>query len=88
LQAATVLYITHDVGETRGFDRVLVVEPGRIVEDGTPADLAARPGSRYRALLEAEREVREGLWSSGIWRRLRLEEGRLVEAGRKGDHDG
>jgi ATP-binding cassette subfamily B protein len=86
-QAATVLCITHDVGETQGFDRVLVVEGGQIVEDGAPADLAARPGSRYRALLEAEREVREGLWSSGVWRRLRLEGGRLVEVGRRGEQD-
>jgi ATP-binding cassette subfamily B protein len=61
---------------------VLVVEGGQIVEDGVPADLAAQPGSRYRALLEEEREVREGLWSSGVWRRLRLKEGRLVEARR------
>jgi ABC-type bacteriocin/lantibiotic exporter with double-glycine peptidase domain len=87
-RGATVLCITHDVGETQGFGRVLVVDGGQIVEDGAPADLTARPGSRYRALLEAEREVRQGLWSSAIWRRLRLEEGRLVEAGRNGDHDG
>jgi ABC-type bacteriocin/lantibiotic exporter with double-glycine peptidase domain len=87
-QAATLLCITHDVGETQGFGRVLVVEGGQIVEDGVPADLVARPGLRYRALLEAEREVREGLWSSDVWRRLRLEEGRLVEAGRNRDYDG
>jgi energy-coupling factor transporter ATP-binding protein EcfA2 len=87
-QAATVLCITHDVGETQGFERVLVVEAGQIVEDGAPADLAAQPGSRYRALLEAEREVREGLWSRGVWRRLRLEGGRLVEADRNEGSDG
>ena len=76
------------MGETRGFDRVLVVEGGQIVEDGAPDDLAAGPGSRYRVLLEAEREVREGLWSSGVWRRLQLDGGRLVEAGRNGErHD-
>jgi ATP-binding cassette subfamily B protein len=84
-QAATVLCITHDVGETQAFDRVLVVEEGQIIEDGAPADLAAQSGSRYRALLEAEREGWVGLWSSGIWRRLRLEGGRLVEAGRNGE---
>jgi ATP-binding cassette subfamily B protein len=44
--AATVLCITHDVGETQGFGRVLVVDGGQIVEDGAPADLATRPGSR------------------------------------------
>jgi hypothetical protein len=76
------------VGETRGFERVLVLDGGQIVEDAAPADLAAWPGSRYRVLLEAEREVREGLWSSDVWRHLRLEGGRLVEAGRVGAQDG
>jgi ABC-type sulfate/molybdate transport systems ATPase subunit len=67
------------VGATQAFDRVLVVEAGRIVEQGTPADLAACPESRYRAMLEAEVMVREGLWSSDVWRRLWLADGRLVE---------
>jgi hypothetical protein len=67
---------------------VLVVEGGQIVEDGVPAELAARAGSRYQALLKAEREVRQGLWSSGVWRRLRLEGGRLVEVSRNEEqHD-
>jgi len=79
-QGATLLCVTHDVGETLDFARVLVVEAGRIVEDGAPAELAKRPGSRYRALLDAEREVREGLWESEVWRRLRMEGGRLSEA--------
>jgi ABC-type bacteriocin/lantibiotic exporter with double-glycine peptidase domain len=79
---ATLLCITHDVGETRGFHRVLVVERGRIVEDGSPAALAELPGSRYASLLEAEREVRQGLWSAGGWRRLRMAAGRLSEAER------
>src|SRR6266849_4988836 len=59
--------------------RVLVVENGQIVEDGNPAELARQSNSRYRTLLEAEESVREGLWSSGSWRRLRLEDGRLNE---------
>jgi ABC-type bacteriocin/lantibiotic exporter with double-glycine peptidase domain len=78
-QGATLLCVTHDVGETREFDRVLVIERGRLVEDGPPAVLAARPGSRYRALLDAEHEVRQGLWGSAVWRRLRMERGRLAE---------
>ena len=77
---ATLLCITHDVGQTRSFDRVLVIEHGRVVEDGPPADLAARPGSRYRAMLEAEEAVASGLWASGQWRRVRLDQGRLVES--------
>jgi ATP-binding cassette subfamily B protein len=78
-QSATLLCVTHDVGETRGFDRVLVVDGGKVVEDGAPADLAAREGSHYRALLDAEEAVRTGLWAGAGWRRLRLEGGMLRE---------
>jgi ABC-type transport system involved in cytochrome bd biosynthesis fused ATPase/permease subunit len=79
---ATLMCVTHDVGDTSAFDRVLVLEGGRIVEDASPAELAGRAGSRYRAMLEAELAVREELWSGAAWRRLRLEGGRLVEGGR------
>ncbi len=75
----TLLCVTHDVGETLTFPRVLVVETGRIVEDGNPEQLARQSDSRYRTLLEAEESVREGSWSSGGWRHLRLEDGRLSE---------
>lgn len=78
-RGATLLCITHDVGETESFERVLVVDGGRIVEDGRPADLAARPDSRYQALLAAEQAVRTGLWESPEWRKLRLERGHLYE---------
>ena len=74
---ATLLCITHDVGETLSFDRVLVIEQGRIVEDAEPSELAARTGSRFRALLDAEHAVREELWSDAAWRHLRLERGEL-----------
>jgi ATP-binding cassette subfamily B protein len=80
---ATLLCITHDVGATQAFDHVLVLERGRIVEYGAPVDLAACPGSRYGAMLEAEVMIRKGLWSSELWRRLWLEDGRLVEASRQ-----
>lgn len=73
----TLLCITHDVSETASFDRVLVMESGKIVEDAAPAVLAEDAHSRYRALLEAERAVRETGWSSGTWRRLRLDSGQL-----------
>jgi ABC-type bacteriocin/lantibiotic exporter with double-glycine peptidase domain len=78
-RTATLLCVTHDVGATQAFDRVLVVEDGRIVEDGAPAMLAACPETRYRALLDAEAAVHEKLWSRSIWRRLRLVEGRTCE---------
>jgi ABC-type bacteriocin/lantibiotic exporter with double-glycine peptidase domain len=75
---STLLCVTHDIGETLAFERVLVIDGGHVVEDGAPAELAARPGSRYCALLEAEEAVRSGLWSGAAWRRLRIERGRLV----------
>lgn len=76
---ATLLCITHDVAETLSFERVLVIEGGRLVEDDAPARLAATPNSRYRAMLDAEEELRKTLWSSDAWRRLRLADGRVVE---------
>ena len=74
---ATFLCITHDIGQTLQFPRVLILEGGRIVEDGAPAELAERP-SKYRAMLDAEESIRTGLWSGQDWRRLRLEGGRLT----------
>lgn len=72
----TLLCVTHDVSETRAFDRVLVIEDGCIVEDGTPATLAAR-ASRYRQLLDAEELVQKQLWHGTQWRHLRMHDGRL-----------
>lgn len=80
-RGATLLCVTHDIAETRDFDRVIVIEDGRLIEDGAPAALATAP-SRYRALLEAEADVQAALWSGSEWRRLRLEDGRIYEAGR------
>lgn len=77
--AATLICITHDVGQTQTFERVLVVENGRIIEDGTPNELLNRPASRYKALLDAEDAVREKLWASQAWRRLWLENGHVRE---------
>ncbi|MBI4785606.1 MAG: ATP-binding cassette domain-containing protein [Chloroflexi bacterium] len=77
---ATLLCITHDLGETQAFERVVVVENGRVVEDGAPSVLAARPNSRYCAMLSAEEDVRRGLWASAAWRRLWIEEGELRES--------
>jgi ATP-binding cassette subfamily B protein len=78
---ATLICVTHDVGETKDFDRVLVIEGGRLIEDGAPGELVAKPGSRYAALLESDRAVREGTWRSRGWRRVELRAGVLVETG-------
>jgi len=80
---ATLLAITHDIGETANFGRVLVIDAGRVAEDGSPSELAAREDSIYRRLLEAERDLKASLWTDPKWRRLRMDNGRLTE--RSGD---
>ena len=77
---ATLLAVTHDIAETLSFERVMVVEHGRIVEDGDPRKLAEDSQSHLARMLAAEREVREALWSRGEWRRLRLQDGMLIES--------
>ena len=78
---ATLLCVTHDVGDTQGFERVLVIDQGHVVEDGAPGDLLARPESKYRELIEAEAAVRAGMWSGPQWRQLALRDGQLHETG-------
>jgi ATP-binding cassette subfamily B protein len=78
---ATLFCITHDVAATQVFDRVLVLESGRLVEDGIPDCLASQPDSRYRTLLDAESSARHALWSDPVWRRLHLDTGRIQAAG-------
>jgi ATP-binding cassette subfamily B protein len=75
----TLLCVTHDVSETRLFDRVLVIDDGQIVEDDQPDRLSAVP-SRYRQLLDAEGDVLDELWESGYWRRVAIRNGRAHQA--------
>jgi ATP-binding cassette subfamily B protein len=67
---ATLICCTHDVSDTIEFDRVVVVESGRVAELGRPHDLA-QAESRYRQLLDAERAD-----PFGGWRRLDLDSSR------------
>jgi energy-coupling factor transporter ATP-binding protein EcfA2 len=78
-QNATLLYVTHDMSETLNFERVLVVEGGRIVEDGSPAELSENPDSLYHALLNAEIQVHKKIWGDSRWRRVRMEQGKIQE---------
>ncbi|MCG8423759.1 MAG: ATP-binding cassette domain-containing protein [Proteobacteria bacterium] len=80
---ATLLCITHDLEETLGFDRVLVIEDGQIVEDGAPVTLAQQLDSRYCELLETERRIRREIWDDPRWRKLRMDDGRLSEEARR-----
>ena len=49
----TVIAIAHRLSTVRSFDRILVVERGRLVQDGSPEALLRRDGT-YRRLVEAE----------------------------------
>jgi len=48
-----VILVSHRLAELERCDRVLVLEEGRIVEDGNPQTLAADPESRFFAFLKA-----------------------------------
>jgi ATP-binding cassette subfamily B protein len=76
--ASTVFYVTHEVSEARAFDRVLVLDHGRVVEDGDPRVLAQMPSSRYRRLLQAQDAAHARFGAGSEWQRIRLEDGRLI----------
>jgi ATP-binding cassette subfamily B protein len=75
----TLLCATHDVAATTSFERVLVVDGGRVIEDGPPAALAADATSRYRALLDADDAAQALLFDAAGWRHVRIADGRLSE---------
>lgn len=75
---ATLLCITHDIAGTRDFPRVLVIEDGRVVEDGAPTALYEHPGgSRYRDLCDRDEAMHTRLTEATSWRRFRMDRGRL-----------
>jgi ABC-type bacteriocin/lantibiotic exporter with double-glycine peptidase domain len=77
---ATLLLVTHDIVLAQEFERIIVVEGGRVVEDGSPAALKSHADSRYLALLRSEEQALARLWGAGGWRRWRLEQGGLTES--------
>ena len=50
----TALIVSHRLSLARGADRVLVVEGGRIVEQGPPDELLAEPAGRFSAMVRAD----------------------------------
>ena len=50
----TTIVVAHRLSTIQKLDRILVFDGGKIVEDGSHADLLARPDGVYKALLEAQ----------------------------------
>ncbi|WP_415404848.1 ABC transporter ATP-binding protein [Tateyamaria sp. SN3-11] len=54
MEGRTTLVIAHRLATVERMDRILVFDQGRIVEDGTPAELMARENGLYRALRQRQ----------------------------------
>jgi ATP-binding cassette subfamily B protein len=50
MRGRTVIAVAHRLATLSGFDRIVVMQDGRAVDDGAPRELARRPGI-YRDLL-------------------------------------
>lgn len=75
----TMLCVTHNLEDAKQFDRVVVVEGGRIVEHGDPRTLAARPDSVFARICDEYQDRRSRIWGSR-WRRVHLLDGRARTA--------
>jgi ABC-type Fe3+/spermidine/putrescine transport system ATPase subunit len=77
----TAIYVTHDQDEALFLsDRIAVMKDGRIVQCGAPAELYARPNSRFVARFLGESNVLAGRVErvEGGQVRLRLADGAIV----------
>ena len=51
---ATVITIAHRLNSVLDADTIMVLDEGQLVELGTPKELMARSGGRFRSLVNAE----------------------------------
>jgi ATP-binding cassette subfamily B protein len=77
---ATLFFVTHDVSDTLNLDRIVVLEAGRIVEQGAPRQLWTNPDSRYRALFGQDLDSRRRIWADPRWRHVHMMGGVLTQA--------
>jgi ATP-binding cassette subfamily B protein len=74
---STLVLVSHDVSDTLDLDRVLVIDGGRIVEDGSPRELM-KSNSRYRRLAEADASLRTEAWAAGRFRSASMRGGTIA----------
>jgi ATP-binding cassette subfamily B protein len=60
MRGRTVIAIAHRLSTLRNFDRIVVMDAGRVIDDGSPLELAHRPGP-YRELLRQQMQTLEEL---------------------------
>lgn len=77
---ATTIYVTHELDEAMAFDRVLVVNDGRIVQDGDPRVLATAPGL-FGQMIRAEELLRAELWADPAWTKIAVRGGVIERVG-------
>jgi len=81
--AQTLIAVTHDVEMVMDFDRVLVVESGQIVEDGSPATLLAK-GHIFTALCTSDLANQDSVWGTEDWRQVVVAAGHVSLKGSSG----
>lgn len=54
MEGRTTITIAHRLSTIKAVDRILVFDKGRVIEQGTHAELIARGGSRYKELYEMQ----------------------------------
>lgn len=54
-KSSTVLFVAHRLRGLQLMDRILVIEHGEIVEEGSPRDLAQNPATLFHNMLQAQR---------------------------------
>jgi len=55
-RCAGLALVSHRLAELERCERVIVLDAGRIVEDGDPKELSRNPSSRFRRFLDAAEE--------------------------------
>jgi ATP-binding cassette subfamily B protein len=56
MEGRTVVAIAHRLSTLRNFDRIVVMDKGAVIDDGSPAELSARPGP-FRDLLSRQNVI-------------------------------